>query len=217
MRKKRYGVQQSAEADEAGLRMGPRSLAQCWADQMEGNVRVETLDPAGCTGEQITAFCTLVRLGCEVASAGLGDRVRQAVRLVFLYDEGKLAGVAAIKRPHHSYRQRVFKSAAVELARGSYSLELGWVFVDENHRRRGHSTRLVEAAMASVSVADVFATSRSNNVAMHKSLERHGFKRSGNDYPSTRKKGTLRLFTGRPPNNEYLGSSGQVSRSRSRR
>ena len=162
----------------------------------EKRVRVQTLLPGQCTKDEIRAFRRLVLLGGEVASAGLEGLVRQARRLVVRYEGQDLAGVAGLKRPRSQYRQQVFQRAGVTLPGGTYPLELGWVYVAETFRRKGYSYRLVEAAMSGVNPEEVFATSETNNSAIHKALERHGLRRAGKDYPSNRGNRRINLFLG---------------------
>ncbi len=176
-------------------------------------VIAETKSPAGCADAEIAAFCCYVRQGGEVESAGLEDRVRDARALVFVYVDRALVGVAALKRPSATHRDGKFSAAGVSAIKSRYGLELGWVFVPPEHRGKGYSHTLVTAAMSPADNAPVFATTRADNAAMHRGLERTGFVRAGKSWKSKRGEYELVLYVAPPPpNNEYLDSSGQVKK-----
>lgn len=139
-------------------------------------------------------FAALVRQGGEVVARGLDGRILQARSLAFLRCDGQLAGIAAIKRPLHGYRRSVSKKAGVELSDVQWPYELGWIFVIEAMRGKGHSAKLVQCALDTVADDGVFATSRTDNQVMHKTLVRFGFAPQGSIYISDRGDHELRLF-----------------------
>jgi len=154
--------------------------------------------PLTCTDAEAKAFCCLVMEGGQVLARGLEGRVRSAMALVFLYDGGvgDLAAVAAVKHPHSRYRESVFRNAgAVQLASG-FPLELGWVFVRPEHRRKHYSRMVCAAAVQSIRPKGrpVFATTRADNVAMHRTLGHLGFSRHGQPWDSKRPQEELVLF-----------------------
>jgi predicted GNAT family N-acyltransferase len=115
---------------------------------------------------------------------GLEGRVRQAKALAFLYVSGTLVGVAALKQPLPRYRDDVFKGAAMAQCATLFDLELGWVYVLPEHRRKHYSEVLSAAAKSQSNNAPIFATTRLDNKWMQKTLERLGFKRIGDSYDS---------------------------------
>jgi GNAT superfamily N-acetyltransferase len=147
-------------------------------------VNAETRHPDSCSDGEIAAFCCLVQQGDEVMGLGLEGRVRQATALSFLYINGTLVGVAALKQPHRGYRERVFKKAAVPKDSAMFELELGWVYVRPEYRKKGYSEVLSAAAKTQSDGAPIFATTRSDNHAMQKTLEHLRFRRIGESYPS---------------------------------
>lgn len=150
--------------------------------------------PGVCSKEEISAFCSAVRNGGEVSSKGLDERVRRAQALVFLYVDGTIVGVAALKQPGVAYRNDVFRKAEVPRIAGQFSLELGWVYVFPKHRGKGYSEVLSSAAVAQSGGAPVFATTRVDNTPMQKTLERVDFERVGHSYRSTRGDYRLQLY-----------------------
>lgn len=147
------------------------------------------------TPDEIDEFAELVRAGDEVETEGLVERISRAHSLIFIRNEHHLVGVAALKHPNANYRARVFKMAQVELTAAEYPLELGWVYVPPAGRGAGLSYSLVQAAVKIASGSRIFATSRVNNHAMHKSLLAASFARKGKEYISTRGSHTLAVFT----------------------
>jgi len=157
-------------------------------------VKVTTKAPKRCTSAEIGAFEGLVLKGGEVDPHGLSGRISRADVLAFAYVSHELAGVAALKRPTGNYHASVFKKSASPRPRAVFPVELGWVYVLESQRRKGISQKLVDALLKASGQANVFATSRTDNVPMHRVLERAGFVRTGVAYPSGRGKHQLQLF-----------------------
>ena len=102
-------------------------------------VELRIVVPAICSTDEISTFCGLVCQGEEVQREGLESRVKMAKALVFLRANDDLVGVAGLKLPAQSYRDRVFRSAGVCSAAPTFAFELRWVFVSEAHRGRGYA------------------------------------------------------------------------------
>jgi hypothetical protein len=64
-------------------------------------------------------FLRLVREGGEVGDAVLESNVRNAKCLVFLRSASALIGIAALKNPRQSYRQRIGTETGVEISAAS--------------------------------------------------------------------------------------------------
>ena len=159
--------------------------------------------PGDCSADEICGFVALVEQGGEVASGGLQKRVMAAANLAFLRSDGTLAGVAALKHPNETYRARVASASGTPLPQESFPYELGWVFIATEARGNGYAQPLSQAALALAGVHGVFATSRTDNVAMHRALAKLGFVASGSAYPSQHGGHHLQLFTRVPPNNSF--------------
>jgi GNAT superfamily N-acetyltransferase len=161
-------------------------------------VNTEIRHPSGCSDGEIAAFCCFVRQGGEVGALGLEGRVRQAKALSFLYVDGTLVGVAALKQPDPGYRSKVFKKAGVPKDAPLPDFELGWVYVQPDRQGKGYSLVLSSAAKTQSDGAPIFATTRSDNAAMQKTLERLKFRRIGDSYPSEDGERTLLLYVTSP-------------------
>jgi hypothetical protein len=96
---------------------------------MSALVRVVELEPSDCDEKVLGDFKAFVLAGGEVTAEGLEDRIRSAVRLIFLGVCCCLCGVAALKRPEPSHRKHVSSKSGVSLPEAEYPFELGWVFV----------------------------------------------------------------------------------------
>src|SRR5229473_941554 len=164
---------------------------------MNDFIRVVDLQPSACDQKTLDDFKALVLAGGEVTSTGLENRIRSAARLIFLKVCGCLCGVAALKRPERSYREHVSAQSRTPLPEAKYPFELGWVFVMPSARGRGFSNDLTRAALSAAGAAGIFATSRTNNTAMHTALAKFGFERAGEPYPSDRGDHKLQLFVRR--------------------
>jgi predicted GNAT family N-acyltransferase len=139
--------------------------------------------------DEIAAFKQLVLGEGRVNGPTMPELMKRASRLVLLTNDNQIIGTAAIKTPNVQYRKSVFCRAKVVSLEDSYESELGWVVVASSHRGKGHSRRLVEQALASHEKG-IYATSQQEDEAMHRTLERYGFKKSGQPYQS---KENLRL------------------------
>lgn len=161
-----------------------------------GRVDSVIREPGRLSAAELRQFCEFVRRGDEVQSRGLEARVKNAKALVLLQVDSELVGIAAIKQPLKTYRDGVFRMAGVSEAAEAFHLELGWVYVPPEHRRQGYSRVLSVAAMSQAERQPTFATTRLDNLAMHRTLENLGFRRLGDSWRSDRgKKPRLALYT----------------------
>ncbi len=161
---------------------------------MNGLVNVFDREPSNCDANEIGDFKAFVLAGGEVTPKGIEDRIRSAFRLVFLSVGCCLRGIAALKRPLQSYRKEISAKSGVPLLEGEYPFELGWVFVMPSARGRRFSLDLTRAAVAAAGSFGVFATSRTDNVAMHATLAKCGFLPAGVHYASDRGNHQLQVF-----------------------
>lgn len=156
--------------------------------------------PSRCSKHELDAFEDMVKRGGEVPAEGLRKRIERAEWLVFLYAENDvLAGIAALKRPKDTYKNKVFRKAKATEKPADYGLEAGWVFVDEGFRGNGYSRHLLEAVLKLAGDSPVFATTREDNDPMRRTTSHCGMKECGGAYASDRGEGqhTLVLYTSR--------------------
>lgn len=136
----------------------------------------------------------LVLSGGEVTPQGLAERVRAAAALVFALDGAQLQGVSALKHPLPAYRRSIQDACGFPISEADYPFELGWLFVRPAHRGRDLSRVLAQAALDASQGAGIFATSRTDNLPMHRTNAKVGFSAVGAPYPSSRGAYTLQLF-----------------------
>ena len=61
--------------------------------------------PAECSGRELKALESLVKLGGEVNPNGLRNRIENAHFLAWVTEDGgEIVGVAALKKPNENYR-----------------------------------------------------------------------------------------------------------------
>jgi len=157
-------------------------------------VRVLVKSPGDCSTSEVAAFERLVIMGSEVETRGLTNRIERANKLGFAYVSRVLAGVAGVKRPSSKHRTDVFAKAATEFASMAFELEFGWVYILEPHRGKGIAGKLTRVLLKPFENLPIYATSRSDNTAMHRTLERMQFSRTGNEFLSGRRNHRLQLF-----------------------
>jgi predicted GNAT family N-acyltransferase len=154
--------------------------------------------PAGFSDHDLEAFSEFVLAGDEVSPNGLPERIRNAAHLSFAKLSGALVGVAGLKQPTAHYRQETLWSAKASLAVGSYPFELGWVYVVEQERRKGHSRTLCHPLIEAAQGRGILATTRMSNLGMQSTLRNLGFVRCGSSWPSKRVDEDLVLFARLP-------------------
>lgn len=150
--------------------------------------------PCFFTEAELQDFMALVRAGGEVGDAVIDNNVRSAKCLAFLRQGDCLSGIAALKKPLLSYREKIEKKSGVAVEVSEFSFELGYVFVLPSARLQGFSIELTAAALSAAENEGVFATSRTNNDGMHSTLGRFGFNKAGSVYASRNANHHLQLF-----------------------
>lgn len=161
---------------------------------MDTAVETVSKPPSECSDPELGDFIAFARAGGEVSQRGLGGRVRRALRLGFLRNGNCLLSIAALKPPNASYRSGVEQSSGVALPVSEYPYELGWVYTLPSARGGRYGQRISDCILAAADGHGVFATSRTDNGAMHITLERLGFLATGNPYLSRRGTHKLQLF-----------------------
>jgi GNAT superfamily N-acetyltransferase len=136
----------------------------------------------------------MVLQGGEVAERPLRTNVPKAKCLTLLYEDDDLVGVAALKVLQESYRTTLSTKSGVSVSKAAFPYELGYIFVAPEARGNRYSERLVASALKAAGSRSIFATSRSDNIAIHKTLNRNGFDLAGKAYMSKDGKRKLQLF-----------------------
>lgn len=160
--------------------------------------KIAARSPDECSDAEFSAFVTLAAKGEEVEREDIERGVRRAAALLWIDSDTGPVAVAAVKRPFDSYRRRLFRKAGLAAECGNFSLELGYLFVEETHRGNEYGSALLQKAVKLHGGEPIYATTRSDNKRMQEILRENGFVRLGSDYPSKRDASRhLRVF-GRP-------------------
>ncbi|QKV17511.1 GNAT family N-acetyltransferase [Oricola thermophila] len=139
-------------------------------------------------------FIDLILVGGEVSEKTLRTNVPNAKRLIFLRVRGTALGAAALKIPQASYRSKFPKRTGVYVGDADYPYELGYVFVAEVVRNNGYASELIRASIECAENRGIFSTTRTDNIGMHRILERSGFVKAGTPYPGQKKGEHIQLF-----------------------
>jgi len=143
---------------------------------------------------ELDQFAAKVADGGEVAD-GMRQRAKRAFRLGMIVYEDAIIGTAALKKPAASYRTKVFKKAGSQLDPAAYPYELGWIFLDVPHRKKGQMTRLIDDLLPAAKGANLFATTRTSNDIMRGMLAQIKFSEEGTEYQSDQNPAeTVKLF-----------------------
>jgi GNAT superfamily N-acetyltransferase len=140
--------------------------------------------PSDCTAQALADFEKLVIEGGAVNPEGLGQRIRNASRLLFLRaSDHQLVGVGALKHPRPEYRNKVFADAQATVSAEEYPVELGWVVVAKSYQGRRLSTRIVGELLPFAKNENIFATTRADERVLSFAFD-CGFKINGKPFPS---------------------------------
>jgi len=142
--------------------------------------------PSDCTAQALADFEKLVIEGGAVKPEGLGQRIRNASRLLFLRtSDDQLVGTGALKHPRPAYRSKLFFDAGATVSADEYPVELGWVVVAKSHQGRRLSTRIVGELLPFAKNQNIFATTRADDRVLSFAFD-YGFRINGKPYPSGR-------------------------------
>lgn len=140
--------------------------------------------PLAMSKVEADAFEDLVLKGDEVDPHGLRQRIESASFLAYALDGERMVAVGAIKRPSQHHKADIAARSGVGL--DSYRGELGWLYVECDHRKGGLGSRITEALLGAF--ADpVYSTTRTDNAKVHGLMQKFNFRRAGRDWPSHRR------------------------------
>lgn len=186
--------------------LGPEEISEVLEEAAErirqsvddAKYSVAVKSPKDFSSDEIDQVVDLIAAGGEVAD-GVLSHVRRALWLGTVAYEGKTVGTAAIKTPLLSYRQKAFAKAKSDMVPEEFEHELGWIFLQPDHRKKGQMTRLLKQLLPLLEGKPMFATTRVSNEIMQEVLIQWKFEGQGEPYPSKQRPGEmLRLFVLRP-------------------
>jgi len=148
---------------------------------------MQTGEPLAFDLEQIEKF---IKDHLTVADGSLRSRLERCIRIVTLTHPktDELIGLAAIKRPFKSYREKILRELLSE-----FEYELGYVSIIPRYRRLGLSAGLVREALYRLG-CNVFSTVDNKNKAIIKTLWQNDFEFCGNFYAELNPKKLMSLF-----------------------
>lgn len=147
-------------------------------------LRASHASPADLSARDLDEFRLLVLSCGEVQPRGLADLIATAYRLARVHEGGQLLGVAGLKVPRVTYRNRVFKAAGTDTDAAAFGLEFGWVCVRADVRDVGVGSLVTAEALGAAGGHPVFATCRTENAPMQHVLRKNGFVQLGEPYLS---------------------------------
>ena len=138
--------------------------------------------PDKCSDETIQRILDLICDGGAIPASRdtIEKRVLGAKSVVYLKRDGEIVGIAALKVPVQSYRDRIGEETGFPIPEQRFPYELGYVVVDASAQGQNLSPKLVDAVLDVAGGKGLFATTSS--AAMHKILPRAGFVKGGEDY-----------------------------------
>ncbi|MGB7296677.1 MAG: hypothetical protein WBC70_13920 [Candidatus Aminicenantales bacterium] len=146
-----------------------------------------------CTEQELQEFQRLVKMGGEVISWGLRNRIRSASLLAFGYVGDLVVGITALKIPLPPYKKKVFEKSGLLHRYHEFERELGWVYVEPKWRGKRFSNELVKTLLSRVKDFNVFSTSRIEKLPMHKALKKNGFIKGSKSFVSDQRH-RLKMF-----------------------
>ncbi len=121
-------------------------------------------------------------MGEQVKKPGVEWRIRRARLLGFYYENNRLVGTLGIKRFVRTYKKNIFRKARVFDESKKYESELGWAYTLPKYRGRGIFSSLNRKILSVAGHENLYATTRADNIAVQKTLQKNGFKIIGRPY-----------------------------------
>ncbi|MBB1287516.1 N-acetyltransferase [Pseudoalteromonas sp. SR43-6] len=146
--------------------------------------------PSECSLFELDTFEKMAVEGGQVSPVGLRSRVKQAEKLIFIWQGDACVAIAGLKNPLQIYKSKVFKAAGVSNAIEKYKCEIGYIYAKVN----GVGNQLMEGVLDASEGYSTFATTQDTNEVMQHLLPKFGFVKLGNSYLNDKKEYYLGLF-----------------------
>jgi GNAT superfamily N-acetyltransferase len=138
--------------------------------------------PGLCTADELRNFHGLVLSGGQVTRERLPELIRRAILLGFHYVGPKLVGVAGLKVPRESYKNRIFREAGLEHLSEDFHTELGWAVTCKEFEGTGVASNLIQKLLEQMKKEKIFSTTTSDKRSMQHILTKFGFTQAGRSY-----------------------------------
>ncbi|EFK57594.1 hypothetical protein [Sphingobacterium spiritivorum] len=137
---------------------------------------------------EINIFKNILINANEVSEVTFDGLIEKNPKLLIVGNIKEPLGIAALKNPNKTYKEKVFRLSGTEKDSKEYRFELGWVVSLE----KGNGNKIVE--LISNSENNIYSTVREKNQKMISLLKKYGFSQAGNSYKSERGDYQILLF-----------------------
>lgn len=134
------------------------------------------------TKDEIKAFKNIMINAGEVSSETFDGLIAKNPILLFYPNTKDIEAVGALKKPHESYKKKVFLKSDSKENKDQYEFELGWIVCLKEEKGIGQK---ITSALAAYKPKQ-YATVRKENAKMNHILQKFGFKKVGKSYRSER-------------------------------
>ena len=153
-----------------------------------GPYAVTSCAPGDLSAPEIERCVSIITSGEAVDPQSAARELPRASALVVVRTKGEIVGVGAIKRIRIGYAEGVAQKSGFTFGRSTP--ELGYVAIDDKHRGKRLSHRIV-AALLTEHVGPLFATTDDEH--MKRTLAAAGFIRKGHEWRGNRRELSLWL------------------------
>jgi predicted GNAT family N-acyltransferase len=143
--------------------------------------KVTACTPGGLSRAALETCFAIIEQGEAVDVDSMKRDLPRSSVLAIARKGGDIVGTGAIKPVRKGYAAKVSRKSGVKFP--PETPEFGYVAVDEDHRQRDLSYRIVEALLSRY-VGRLFATT--DAIGMKKALARYGFAKKGDEWKGER-------------------------------
>ncbi|WP_404339847.1 GNAT family N-acetyltransferase [Sphingomonas sp. MMS12-HWE2-04] len=101
--------------------------------------------------------------------------LKAAFRLGFATYKGDLIAVSGLRKPRTPARARLFAMADTTADPKQYKVQLDWIYLHPDHRKKGVLTKLLKHLLAEVGSNPLFALARSDDELALEVLDQYKF------------------------------------------
>jgi len=150
--------------------------------------------PSEISQDEINIIYSLVVRGNKVNPQTLMQRLLSSALIGYVKINDKIVATSAIKQPTKEYRDSVFAKANVVEYASMFDFELGFFFIEEEHRGKKIASNLCDSLCKKFVANNIYAATRTTNFTMHRILTKNGFVPIGTQYKNRDGTADLILF-----------------------